>query len=169
MPDYLRNRVPGGTYFFTVNLLERRSQLLTEHIDGLRHAVRRTRQRQPFHIDAWVVLPDHLHCIWTLPPGDADYSSRWRAIKITFAKSLAKTEYISEVRKKRGERGLWQRRFWEHSVHDERDYAAHMDYVYINPLKHQLVQRVRDWPYSSFHRDVRNGVYPGDWAGVSRK
>ena len=114
-------------------------------------------------------LPDHLHCIWALPPGDSGYSSRWRGIKITFAKSLAQTEYISEARKKRGERGLWQRRFWEHRVRDERDYAAHMDYVYINPLKHRLVQRVRDWPYSSFHRDVRNGVYPGDWAGVIPK
>ena len=166
MPDYLRNRIPGGTYFFTVNLLERRSQLLTIHIDALRDAVRQTRQRQPFHIDAWVVLPDHMHCIWTLPPGDTNYSARWKSIKIIFAKSLPKTEYLSDIRKKRGERGIWQRRFWEHSMRDDRDYAAHMDYVYLNPLKHGLVQRVVDWPYSSFQRDVRRGVYPADWAGV---
>ena len=143
MPDYRRNRVPGGTYFFTVNLLERNLRLLTDHIDLLRLAVRQVRTRRPFHIDAWVVLPDHMHCIWTLPV----------------------TESVSEVRRAKGERGVWQRRFWEHTIRDERDYEAHMDYVHFNPVKHGHVARVADWPHSSFHRSVVAGLYPVDWAG----
>ena len=165
MPDYRRNRVPGGTYFFTVNLLERRSCLLIDHIASFRDAVRKVRAQRPFHIDAWVVLPEHTHCVWTLPPGDDNYSARWKAIKIAFAKTLPKTEHLSAVRANKGERGIWQRRFWEHTIRDDRDYAAHVDYVHINPLKHGLVQRVSDWPYSSFHRFVAEGIYPHDWAG----
>lgn len=165
MPDYRRNRVPGGTYFFTVNLLERRECLLVEHIDALRDAVRQVRAQRPFHIDAWVVLPDHTHCVWTLPPGDDDYSSRWKAIKIAFAKSLPRIERLSAVRARKGERGIWQRRFWEHTIRDDGDYVAHVDYVHINPFKHGMVQRVADWPYSSFHRFVEAGIYPRDWAG----
>jgi len=164
MTDYRRNRIPGGTYFFTVNLLERSSHLLVEHVDLLRDAVRVVKSRQPFHIDAWVVLPDHLHAVWTLPEGDADYSGRWRAIKIAFAKSLPKIEERSIIRLAKGERGIWQRRFWEHTIRDDADYAAHIDYVYVNPLKHGLVKRVADWPHSSFHRDVAKGIYPLDWA-----
>lgn len=165
MPDYRRNRVSGGTYFFTVNLLERRNSMLVDRIDAFREAVRVVHARRPFHIDAWVVLPDHMHCIWTLPPGDMDYSSRWRAIKVTFAKSIPKTESLSAVRVNKGERGIWQRRFWEHTIRDDSDYTAHMNYVHINPLKHGLVHRVVDWPYSSFHRLVAAGLYPADWAG----
>ena len=165
MPDYRRNRVRGGTFFFTVNLLERRSDLLVAHIDALRDAVRKSRLKRPFHIDAWVVLPDHMHAVWTLPPDDSDYSTRWKAIKIAFAKSLPKTERRSPVRLARGERGIWQRRFWEHTIRDERDYAAHVDYVHVNPVKHGLVKRVVNWPHSSFHRLVRQGVYEADWAG----
>lgn len=165
MPDYRRSRIPGTTCFFTVNLLDRRRRLLIEHIEVLRAAVRAARNRQPFHIDAWVVLPDHLHCLWTLPPGDADYSGRWRAIKKVFSKTLPETEPLSETRRARHERGIWQRRFWEHTIRDERDYAVHMDYVHFNPVKHGWVKCVADWPYSSFHRWVRVGVYPGDWGG----
>ena len=165
MPDYRRNRVPGGTYFFTVNLLERKLSLLIEHIEALRAAVRQTRDRHPFHIDAWVVLPDHLHCVWTLPPGDADYSARWKAIKIAFAKSLPATERLTQVRHARGEREIWQRRFWEHTIRDDRDYSVHLDYVHYNPVKHGLVERVSEWPYSSFHRCVKAGIYPADWGG----
>lgn len=164
MPDYHRNRVPGGTYFFTVNLLDRRERLLVEHIDAFRESMRQVRARHPFHIDAWVVLPDHTHCIWTLPPGDDNYSARWKAIKIAFAKTLPKTEQLSAIRKRKGERGIWQRRFWEHTIRDERDYAAHVDYVHINPFKHGLVKQVSDWPYSSFHRFVKEGIYAQDWA-----
>jgi len=165
MPEYRRNRVPGGTYFFTVNLLDRRSHLLVMHIERLRVAVRKVRAKSPFHIDAWVVLPDHLHCLWTLPVNDADFSGRWRAIKIAFSKSLPPTEHRSAVRILRGERGIWQRRFWEHTIRDDRDYAVHMDYIHFNPVKHGLVHCVADWPLSSFHRCVASGLYPSDWLG----
>jgi putative transposase len=165
MPDYRRCRIPGGTYFFTVNLLERRRDLLVRHVEALRAAVRETRRRMPFHIDAWVVLPDHLHCVWTLPPGDADFSNRWKAIKIRFVQAIPETERRSAVRAARGERGIWQRRFWEHAIRDETDYARHVDYVHVNPLKHGHVQGVADWPYSTFHRWVAAGLYPVDWCG----
>ena len=139
MPDYRRNRVPGGTFFFTVNLLDRRSNLLVARIDALRDAVHQVRARAPFHIDAWVVLPDHMHCLWTLPEGDADFPGRWRAIKTAFAKSLPIGEPRSPVMTSRGERGIWQRRYWEHTVRDDRDFTAHMDYTHFNPVKHGLV------------------------------
>lgn len=112
-----------------------------------------------------MVLPEHLHCVIELPAGDADFATRWRLIKIAFSKALPKTEVVSEVRAQRGERGIWQRRYWEHLLRDERDFQAHMDYVHINPVKHGLVERVADWPYSTFHRLVAKGVYPSDWAG----
>ena len=163
MSEYRRLRVPGGTYFFTVNLLDRNSALLTEHIGALRDAIRIARKKHPFHIDAWVVLPDHMHCIWTLPENDTDYSTRWKNIKREFSNSLPKTEAVSTSRAARGERGIWQRRFWEHAIRDDGDYAAHIDYIHINPFKHGLVQHVSDWPYSSFHRFVERGIYPRDW------
>jgi putative transposase len=169
MPDYRRNRVPGGTYFFTVNLLDRSSDLLVSQIDALRVAVRKVRARHPFHIDAWVVLPDHMHAIWTLPANDDDYSARWKAIKIAFAKSLPKSEWLSPVRAAKGERGIWQRRFWEHTIRDQQDYAAHVDYVHINPVKHGLARCATDWPYSSFHRWVAQDAYPSDSAGPACK
>jgi putative transposase len=127
MLDYRRNRVPGGTYFFTANLLDRTSGVLVTNVDALRHSVRGVRARAPFHIDAWVVLPDHIHCICTLPPGDADYAGRWRSLKKSFSKAIPPTEYRSAVRLRRAERGIWQRRFWEHTIRDDRDYAAHLD------------------------------------------
>jgi putative transposase len=165
MPNYRRNRIPGGTYFFTVNLLERKSALLVKHIGELREAVRVVREKEPFHVDAWVVLPDHMHAIWTLPSGDDRYSDRWRAIKKAFSKAIPKTEYISLTRANRHERGIWQRRFWEHTICDDKDYAAHMNYVHYNPVKHGWAGSVREWPFSSFHRLVKIGVYPLDWAG----
>ena len=168
MPNYRRAFVPGGCWFFTVNLLERRNTLLVDRIDALRDAMQRTRGRHAFGIDAVVVLPDHIHAVWTLPPGDADFSLRWRLIKSRFAQVLPKRERLSDVRKARGERGIWQRRFWEHLIRDEADYARHVEYCYINPVKHALVTRVRDWPHSSFHRDVRAGIFPEDWAGDAR-
>ncbi len=164
MPNYRRHLVPGGTYFFTLNLLDRRSRLLVDHIDVLRAAVRTVRARAPFHIAAWVVLPEHLHCIWTLPPDDADYSGRWHALKTLFATAMPPTEPRSAARLRKGERGIWQRRFWEHTIRDDRDYAAHMDYVHFNPVKHGLAARAADWPYSSFHRCVARGLYPEDWS-----
>ena len=136
-------------------------------IDVLRQAVRRVRARAPFRIDAWVVLPDHMHCLWTPPECDADFPGRWRAIKIAFAKSLPRDEPRSPVMARRGERGIWQRRCWEHTIRDERDFAAHFDYTRFNPVKHGLVQHPADWPHSSFHRCVAAGLYPAGWIGSS--
>jgi len=165
MPDYRRAWHPGGTYFFTINLLQRHgNDLLTRHVDVLREVVRSVRKRHPFRIHGWVVLPDHLHCVIELPAKDADFATRWRLIKMGFSKALPRTERLSKVRAARGERGIWQRRYWEHMIRDEADFRAHMDYVHINPLKHGLVKRVADWPYSTFHRLVAEGVYPRDWA-----
>ena len=166
MPNYLRASVPGGGWFFTVNLSNRRDGLLVDKIQILRQAIADTRRNFPFSIDAFVVLPDHLHAVWTLPPGDADFSTRWRLIKNRFARDLPKGEPISSVRLARNERGIWQRRFWEHLIRDEADYARHIEYCYINPVKHRLVRRVSDWPHSPFHRDVRAGIFPQDWAGT---
>lgn len=136
IPDYRRLRVPGGCYFFTVALRKRRgNDLLTHRIDGLRDAVRTVRRVHPFSIEAWVVLPDHLHCVWTLPEGDDDFSTRWRLIKTIFARSLPIQERRSAVRRRHRERGLWQRRFWEHAIRDDADFAAHVDYVHFNPVK----------------------------------
>ena len=165
MPNYRRAFVPGGCWFFTVNLLERRTTTLVDRIDALREAMETTRGRYAFTIDAIVVLPDHIHAVWTLPPDDADFSLRWRLTKSRFAQALPKQERLSEVRRARGERGIWQRRFWEHLIRDEADYALHVEYCYINPVKHRLVARVADWPHSSFRRDVRAGIFPPDWAG----
>jgi putative transposase len=165
MPNYRRAFIPGGCWFFTVNLLEGRQSLLVDHIAILREAVANTQQKYPWTIDAFVVLPDHIHTIWTLPSRDSDFSIRWRLIKTRFAKAPPNSERLSPVRVARNERGIWQRRFWEHLIRDEADYARHVEYCYINPVKHHLVARVRDWPHSSFHRDARTGIVPLDWAG----
>jgi putative transposase len=167
LPDYRRYRIPGGCYFFTVNLLERYpNDLLIRQVDLLRASVREVRQRRLFHIDGWVVLPDHLHCIWTLPTGDADFATRWRLIKAAFSKRLPIAERRSAVRVNRGERGIWQRRFWEHAIRDDRDYACHMDYLHFDPVKHGYAGSAADWPSSSFARCVEQGLYPSDWAGT---
>ena len=164
MPQYIRAFVPGGTFFFTVTLLESRRKLLTENIDNLREVFKAARRR-PFTIEAIVILPDHLHCIWTLPSGDADFSTRWHDIKARFAAQLSRGERLSARRVKKGERGIWQRRFWEHVIRDEADYERHADYIHYNPVKHGQVTRVADWPYSSFHRYVESGIYNLEWAG----
>ena len=169
MPDYRRNRVPGGTYFFTVNLADRRSDLLVTHVDALRLAVRKVRAQRPFHIDAWVVLPEHMHCLWTLPDGDADFPGRWREIKKTFSKQIPGGERRSAVMVDRGERGIWQRRYWEHTICDDRDYVVHMDYIHFNPVRHGLVRHVIEWPFSSFSGCVRRGLYPDAWQGSAEE
>jgi putative transposase len=165
MTSYRRNFVPGGSFFFTVNLADRKLALMTAHIELLREAFRKTRQRHPFTVDAIVILPDHIHAIWTMPEGDADFATRWRLIKSTFSRNLSVDEPISESRAAKRERGIWQRRYWEHTIRDEDDFARHVDYIHINPLKHGLVDRVREWEASSFQRYVKLGVYPIDWAG----
>ncbi|WP_406914860.1 REP-associated tyrosine transposase [Enterobacter quasiroggenkampii] len=153
MSNYRRHYVPGGTWFFTVNLQNRQSDLLTLHIDSLRSATSTVKRAKPFTINAWVILPEHMHCIWTLPEGDSDFSARWRDIKKTFSRNIDM-------------RHIWQPRFWEHTIRNEEDYRRHVDYIYINPLKHGYVGKVSDWPFSTFHRDVQEGLYPVDWAGV---
>lgn len=165
MPNYIRAHVPGGTFFFTLALLDRRKRLLVEHIDLLRESFSQVLRQRPVTIDAIVVLPDHLHCIWTLPPDDDDFSTRWRLIKGRFASGLPRSDLEPMRRAAKHERGIWQRRFWEHVIRDERDFAAHVDYVHFNPVKHGHVQRAADWPYSSFGRWVTRGWYPQDWGG----
>ncbi|EAC2142076.1 transposase [Salmonella enterica subsp. enterica] len=155
MSNYRRYYINGGTWFFTVNLKNRKSDLLVRQIAELRSAIRRVKNTKPFQIDAFVVLPEHLHCIWTLPENDCDFSSRWREFEKLFTKSIIRRE-------------VWQPRFWEHAIRDDDDYRYHKNYIYINPVKHGWVTRVQDWPFSTFHRDVRNGVYPLDWAGDVR-
>jgi putative transposase len=164
VPNYKRCRHQGGCYFFTVNLLERcPNDLLIQQIALLRKSVKHVKENFPFDIDGWVVLPDHMHCIWTLPECDDDFSNRWRLIKSHFSKSLPKEERRSPIRQKHGERGVWQRRYWEHFIRDKNDYRRHLDYLHYNPVKHGYVDRVADWPYSSFHRLVKKGVYPQNW------
>lgn len=166
MPVYRRAWAPGGTYFFTVALWQRRNNdLLVRHIEALREAVRKVRAKHPFEIHGWVVLPDHLHCVISLPDGDPDFAKRWRLIKSAFSRAVESEGWLSASRIARGERGIWQRRYWEHLIRDEQDLAAHLDYVHINPVKHGLVAAVKDWPYSTFHRLVAQGVYPANWAG----
>lgn len=165
MSNYTRAWVRGGTYFFTVNLLDRRRRLLVDHIDVLRGAFAAGRARRPFEVVAAVVLPDHLHCLWTLPAGDADNATRWGHIKTAFSRALPRVEHRSVRRIARAERGIWQRRYWEHVIRDDRDLAAHVDYIYFNPVKHGHARRVVDWPHSTFHRDVARGAVAADWGG----
>jgi len=167
MPNYRRARIAGGTYFFTVVTQYRRPWLCTPDARAaLRHAIGAVRERYPFRVDAWVLLPDHLHCIWTLPEGDSRYALRWRLIKMLTAKRLnamPATRAAARSRTSRRERTLWQRRFWEHLVRDASDLAAHLDYIHYNPVKHGLCAAPVNWIYSSFHRCVRAGMYAADW------
>ncbi len=170
MSQYHRVRMEGGSYFFTV-VTYRRQPLLTqpESRQILREVVQQVRQEYPFVIDAWVLLPEHMHCIWTLPPGDSDYSKRWGLIKAGFSKRardlFRRDEWMNTSKAKHRESTIWQRRFWEHQIRDQEDFNRHVDYVYWNPVKHGYVARVADWPFSTFHRDVRAGIYPELWCG----
>ena len=159
---YRRNYVPGGTFFFTVTLRDRRADTLVREIDGLRAAFVRTMTARPFTLDAVVVLPEHLHAVMTLPDGDTDYSGRWRAIKSEFVRGLRKRGYAI-AQNARGEAMLWQTRFWEHTLRDEDDLRRHVDYIHFNPVKHGLVKRPTDWPHSSIHRYIADGRLLADW------
>ena len=166
MRTYIRTRLPGGTYFFTVTLAQREgNQLLVDRIDALREAYRATQKDHAFRTDAIVVLPEHLHALWTLPENDADYSTRWALIKARFSRAIEQCEGRSASRLRRGERGIWQRRFYEHAIRDADDFARHVEYIHWNPVKHARVQRAIDWPYSTFHRYLRSGIVSADWAG----
>ena len=163
MVNYRRARVPGATYFFTVTLKDRRDDLLVTHIDVLRLTFRAVRQQKPFRLDAIVVLPDHLHTIWTLPDGDADFSSRWQAIKARFTRSLNNRGEATK-RNARGEFDIWQARYWEHIIRDDSDFERHVSYIHYNPVKHSLVTCPTDWRWSSVHRYIRQGLIPATWA-----
>ncbi|MBC7479694.1 MAG: transposase [Pseudorhodobacter sp.] len=179
MSAYRRIRHPGATVFLTINLIERGGDLLLRHIDLLRDVVRRTKADKPFAIDAWVVLPDHMHCLWTLPEGDSDYSNRVGMLKARFSRELRRSgdsptpsQNIygavggrrrvglspdlpdGAVQTRWDEAPTWQKRFWEHHIRDEADFRAHLRYCWINPVKHGLCEHPKDWPYSSYHRDV---------------
>lgn len=162
---YRRANTPGASYFFTVNLAERKSGLLVQHIDLLRAALATIKQRHPFRIDALVVMPDHLHALWTLPEGDANYATRWSLIKAGFSRGLPKIERVNESRVKKRERGIWQRRYWEHQIRDDADFERHVDYIHFNPVKHGHASRPVDWPYSSIHEYIRQGKMSGAWGG----
>ena len=151
MVEYRRNRVPGGTYFFKVTLQDRGASLLTTHASLLGEIMRNVRLRHPFETMAIVILPDHLHAIWRLPEGDSDYSTRWNLIKSAFTRRLSAAGAKLPARANR-QRELWARRFWEHTIRNDEDLRQHVDYVHGNPLKHGLVERMEDWPWSSYHR-----------------
>ena len=201
MSRYIRPKQPGSCVFFTVNLVDRGARTLVDHVEALRKAVAVTKAERPFHIDAWVVLPDHMHCLWTLPEGDAAYSVRMAAIKARFTRALtgadrrvgfhptmiedfpAESRLVgvgggvepleggvkphptingrprSKSKIEKGDGRVWQRRFWEHHIRDDEDFATHVRYCWINPVKHGLVGHPREWPYSSWHRDA--GDDPG--------
>jgi len=181
MSNYRRPQITGASVFFTVALANRNSDLLLREIDALRGSVAETRAERPFGIDAWVVLPDHLHCVWRLPANDADFSTRWGAIKARFTRSVrdgcrvgfnptaAKeaghavgwnpTLHRSPSKVRKGDSGIWQRRFWEHHIRDRADWEAHVKYCWTNPVKHGLVERPEDWPFSSVHRDIGEERY----------
>jgi putative transposase len=168
MPNYRRCRAEGGTYFFTV-VTEGRIPFLCEPRARalLRRCLRDCRERWPFHLDAIVLLPDHLHAIWTLPLREADYSKRWGWLKKEFTKAWlvdgGRETECGPSRQRHRRRGVWQRRFWEHTIRDEEDLENHFNYLHYNPVKHGLVLAPRDWPYSTFHRWVRQGVYDSAW------
>ncbi|MBU4231688.1 MAG: transposase [Proteobacteria bacterium] len=159
MPEYRRVKTKGGTYFFTVVTNMRQPILTTEGVrQALRQGIQRARQTLPFQIDAWVLLPDHLHAVWTLPSEDDNYAARWAIIKRQVStlcgKQCNEIKELGESKRKRQESGIWQRRYWEHQIRDDLDFQRHMDYLHWNPVKHGYVRQVADWPFSSFHRLV---------------
>jgi putative transposase len=166
--EYRRYYVDGAMVFFTLVTHQRR-KLFEEELARkcLREALETVRKKRPFSVDAVVLLPDHLHMIWTLPADDGDFSLRWRRIKAEFTESYLAAGGLegqrSASRRKRKERGIWQRRFWDHVIRDELDFERHLDYIHFNPVKHGYVPCPRDWPYSSFQRWVERGVYEPNW------
>ncbi len=168
MPRYRRDTTPGGTWFFTVTAHQRKPLLTHDLVrEALRHAIIQTRRTHPFHIVAWVLLPDHMHCVWTLPQGDSGFSARWSMIKRRTSQVLANYPDLRSPsgisRARRRESTLWQRRFWEHRIRDITDMQHHVDYIHWNPVKHGLATNASDWPWSSFHRYVDEDVLTPDW------
>ena len=168
MSRYRRDHTPGGTFFFTVNLQDRGSSLLTENIIELRTAYRNVKAELPFITVAICVLPEHLHAIWRLPEHDDDFSTRWQRIKAGFSRLVPYDGWRNMSLNRKGEKGVWQRRFWEHRIRDTEDLQRHIDYIHYNPVKHGLTQHAAHWPHSSFHQFVRRGLLPPSWAGEIR-
>jgi putative transposase len=169
MSRYRRANIKGGTFFFTVTLADRSSDLLVRHIDFLRASYTATHGLYPFETVAICILPDHLHAIWTLPTDDANFPLRWSLIKSKFSRALPIALDRTASKVARRERGIWQRRYWEHAIRDENDLTRHIDYIHFNPVKHRHVTRVSDWPHSSFTRYVERGLLPADWGGDIRE
>jgi putative transposase len=169
MSRYRRAKIEGGLFFFTIALADRTSNLLVREIDRLRRIYTIVQMRRPFETVAICILPDHLHAIWSLAPGDTDYPLRRSLIKSGFTRGLAGDSLRTASDKAKRERDVWQRRYWEHAIRDDVDLARHIDYIHFNPVKHGHVSRTRDWPHSSFHRDVARGVLPEDWGGDMRE
>jgi len=166
MPEYRRAWVGGGTFFFTVVTYKRHPFFAEEPaITLLDKCFQIAASEHPYAIDAIVILPDHLHCIWTLPDNDSDFSTRWKFIKTTFTKNYSgsNAKNVSASRRSKGERGIWQRRFWEHMIRDQKDFSRHCDYIHYNPVKHEYVNLPIEWKYSSFRKFVEKGQYPENW------
>ena len=169
MSRYRRVKIDGGWFFFTLTLADRSTDLLVRHIQRLRNAYAAALKRDPFETIAICVLPDHLHAIWALPPDDADFSRRWSLIKHNFSCGLPGDPRRSRSKLAKREKGIWQRRYWEHAIRDDADLGRHVDYIHFNPVKHGLVSRACDWPYSSFHHYVVRDLLPRDWGGDMRQ
>ena len=162
MSDYRRLYIPGGTYFFTLVTYHREPIFADERrVILLRQAFREVKSKRPFDLLAAVVLPDHLHCLWRLPKSDADFSTRWQMVKTAFSRQIP-----ADV-KKDGSKRVWQPRFYEHCLRDERDFQKHLNYIHYNPVKHGLVVSPGEWPHSSFKRFVSLGWYAEDWGNVA--
>ncbi len=159
---YRRIQTAGACYFFTHVIADRTIPLLTEHIDLLRQAFQQVKRRYPFKLHALVVMPDHFHCLLELPAGDCRYPLRFMLIKMLFSRALQR---LMHVRNSRSNSKIWQHRYWEHLVRDEQDFCNHLNYIHWNPVKHQLVSAVKEWPFSTFHFYVAMGWYQADWGG----
>ncbi len=162
---YRRANAAGATYFFTVNLADRGMDTLVRHIDDLKVVMHKVKAAHPYSLIAQAVMPEHLHAIWRLPLGDADFPMRWSLIKSGFSRYVAKTENVAASRAAKRERGIWQRRYWEHQIRDDADLERHVDYIHYNPVKHGWVTRAADWPHSTLHEYIRRGLVSRDWSG----
>ena len=165
MSRYRRIKIEGGAFFFTLALADRSSDLLVREIDRLRRSYKAVQERLPFATIAICILPDHLHALWTLPAGDANFASRWSLFKSGFSRGVLAAPSRSDSKMRKREKAIWQRRYWEHAIRDETDLERHVNYIHYNPVKHGVVSRVGDWPHSSFRRYVERGQLPADWGG----
>jgi putative transposase len=165
MSRYRRLMIEGGLFFFTLALADRTSDLLIREIERLRRSYAEVQERLPFETVAICILPDHVYALWQLPAGDANFASRWSRFKAGFSRGLPPAASRSASKIAKREKGIWQRRYWEHAIRNDADLERHVDYIHYNPVKHGLVTCVADWPHTSFHRYVAQGLLPQDWGG----